>query len=104
MVMKFEKLPLTKSKNGYNYSQVARSKKAAVYSMTNEKFPEDTSVGYEVFTISVCQPYSLIQKKGPSAGKVYDYPAAEKFPGNEAKNVWTFTTKQSAMKKFNEVK
>lgn len=103
---KYDKLPETKKKNGYLYKMVTRSKNAAVYSQHNEKFPEDTSVGYEVFEIKVCKPYSLVQKHGKKKGEVYHYPAAEKFPGNEdfGKSAWAFSKKESAMKKFEEIK
>lgn len=100
--MSYEKLPQTKLKNGYTYKLVKRTDKVAMYSMTNEKFPEDTSTGYEVFLIAVGKAYSLVQKNGKGKGKVYNYPAAEKFPGNEdfGKTAWTYTNLETATKMF----
>lgn len=102
---KFDKLPETKKKNGYLYRMVTRSKNAAIYSQQNQKIPEDTSVGYEVFEIEVCKPYSLVQKHGKKKGEVYHYPAAEKFPSNEdaGKSLWCYSTLESAMAKFEEL-
>lgn len=101
----YEKLPQTKSKNGYIYTLVTRSDKAALYKLTNEKYPEDTSVGYEVFRITVSKPYSLVQKHGNKKGQVYNYPAAEKFPSNEdfGKTAWSYMTKATAMVRFDEL-
>ncbi len=101
----YEKLPQSKLKNGYIYTLVTRNDKAAIYSMKNEKFPEDISIGYEVFKISVGKAYSLVQKHGKVKGKVYSYPAAEKFCGNEdfGKTAWAYTTKDAAMKRFTEL-
>lgn len=103
---KFDKLPETKKKNGYLYKMVTRSKNAAVYSQENILHPEDTSIDYEVFKIKVCKPYSLVQKHGKKKGEVYHYPAAEKFPGNSDFGItaWAYSTKESAMKKFEEIK
>lgn len=106
---KYESLPLEKSKNGYAYKQVARSEKAAIYEQKVEKdingiFGE--TVGFEVFLITVGKAYSLVQKCGKEKGKIYSYPAAEKFVGNEdfGKIAWAFNSKKSAMEKFNEIK
>jgi hypothetical protein len=101
----YEKLPQSKLKNGYIYTLVTRNDKAAIYSMKNEKFPEDVSIGYEVFKISVGKAYSLVQKHGNKKGQVYNYPAAEKFASNEdgGKTLWTYTTKDAAMKRFAEL-
>lgn len=113
----FAKLPLEKSKNGYAYKQVARSKKAAVYEQRVENeingIVEEVNgvrigelVGYEVFLISVGKAYSLVQKCGKEKGKIYSYPAAEKFPGNEdfGKTAWAYKTEKAALTKFNEIR
>jgi len=100
-----DKLPLTKSKNGYVYVQVKRTADTAMYSMTNEKFAEDDSVGYEVFRVLVSKPCTIQQKSGVKAGMFYQYPASEKFPGNEdfGKIAWAFHTLEEAKKKFAEI-
>lgn len=105
----YEKLPETRSKNGYLYKLNTRNDKAAVYEQIVEK---DTNgivgqtVGYEVFKVIVGKPYSLVQKFGTKAGEIYSYPAAEKFPSNESFGdwAWAFTTKALAMAKFEEIK
>jgi hypothetical protein len=104
----FEKLPLTKTKNGYVYNQIARNDNAAVYEQKVEKDCNGVvgqTVGYEVFRVLVGKAYSLVQKHGNKKGQVYNYPAAEKFPGNEdgGKILWCYNTKEAAMKKFNEI-
>jgi hypothetical protein len=105
----FETLPTTKTKNGYIYSLVKRSSNAAVYEQKVEKEINGTvgkTVGYEVFNVIVGKPYSLVQKHGNKKGEVYNYPAAEKFPGNEdfGKTAWSYSKKESAMEKFEEIK
>lgn len=104
----YESLPQTKTKNGYEYVQVARNTKAAVYEQKVEKEINGEigqTVGFEVFQIFVSKACSLIQKHGNKKGQVYNYPAAEKFPGNEdfGKTAWSFTTREAAMNKFKEV-
>jgi hypothetical protein len=106
--MKFTKLAKSKSKNGYNYRLVLRSAKAAIYEQIVEKEINGLVgkvVGYEVFVISVGKAYSLVQKHGNKKGEIYNYPAAEKFPGNEdfGKSAWAFTNKNLAMEKFKEL-
>lgn len=105
---KFEKLSKIKSKNGYEYTQIDRNAKAAIYEQKVEKEINGNVgeiVGYEVFKIIVGKAYSLVQKHGNKKGEVYNYPAAEKFPGNEdfGKWAWSFTTKNMAMAKFKEL-
>lgn len=109
MTTSYEKLPKSKSKNGYVYTQVARTDKAAIYEQKIEKEINGQvgkSVGFEVFKIVVGKPYSLVQKHGKKKGEVYHYPAAEKFPGNEdfGKIAWSFVNKESALEKFEEIK
>lgn len=104
----YEKLPQTKTKNGYEYVQVARNAKAAVYEQKVEKEINGEvgkTVGFEVFQILVGKAYSLVQKHGNKKGQVYNYPAAEKFPGNEdfGKWAWSFVSKAAAMEKFEEL-
>ena len=98
-------LPATKSKNGYAYKLLKRNKKAAIYSSTNEKFPEDDSVAYEVFKVVVSKPCAIMQKSGTKAGMWYQYPSTEKFPGNEdfGKIAWSYNTIGLAQKKFVEI-
>ena len=98
-------LPKTKSKNGYAYTMVKRNAKAAMYSMTNEKYPEDWSTGYEVFKVTVSNPCTILQKSGTKKGMWYQYPTTEKFPGNEdfGKNAWAFMKKETAEAKFKEL-
>jgi len=105
----YEKLPQTKSKNGYEYVQVCRSDKAAVYEQKIEKEINGEvgkTVGYEVFLIKVQKGYSLIQKHGKKKGQVYNYPPSEMFPGNESFGdwAWSFNSKNAAMVKFDNVK
>lgn len=98
-------LPKTKSKNGYLYKLVKRTKKAAMYSMTNEKFPEDTSLAYEVFKVVLTKPASIQQKSGVKKGMWYQYPVTEKFPRNEdfGKTAWAYQTLGAAEAKFKEI-
>lgn len=106
---KVEPLPKEKTKNGYLYRLINRTKKAAIYEQIVEKdcngIPGKT-VGFEVLQIVVGKAYSLIQKHGKKKGEVYHYPPAEKFPGNEdfGKTAWAYSTKAEAMEKFNEIK
>lgn len=106
--MTCELLPVTKKKNGYLYKQVTRSEKAAIYEQIVEKDINGipgTTVGFEVFEIRQGKPYSLIQKHGTKKGQIYNYPATEKFPGNENFGdwAWSYQTKENAMNKFNEL-
>ena len=105
---KYELLPQTKSKNGYAYRQIKRNDKAAIYEQSVEKDINGKIgliVGYEVFKIVVSKAYSLVQRNGKKKGEVYNYPAAEKFCGNEdfGKIAWAYNTKESALTKFNEL-
>jgi hypothetical protein len=106
---KYTKLPKSKSKNGYEYRLLDRSCKAAIYEQKVEKEINGEigkTVGYEVFQIIIGKAYSLVQKHGKKKGDIYQYPAAEKFPGNEdfGKWAWSYTSKDCAMNKFNEIK
>ena len=100
-----EVLPQTKSKNGYLYTLIKRNAKAAIYSMVNEKYPEDTSVAYEVFQVIVTKPYSIQQKNGEKKGMWYHYPMMEKFPSNEdfGNFAWAYNKKSDAMARFEEL-
>lgn len=104
----YEKLPITKIKNGYEYVQVCRSQNAAVYEQKIAKEYNGNigqTVGYEVFLILVGKAYSLISKHGKNMGQVYNYPAAEKFASNEdgGKILWCYNNLQTAMKKYLEL-
>ena len=104
----YEKLPQTKTKNGYKYVLVTRNDKVALYEQRVEKEINGEVgkiVGFEVFLIVVGKPYSLVQKNGSKRGQVYSYPAAEKFPSNEdgGRILWSYNTKESALAKFNEL-
>lgn len=106
--MTYQKLPIQKSKNGYAYTQIARNDKVAVYKQNVEKAINGEvgkTVGYEVFQILIGKAYSLVQKHGNKKGQVYNYPAAEKFPGNEdfGKWAWSFISEKAAMAKFEEL-
>ena len=96
-------LPQTKNKNGYDYNLVKRNDKVAMYAMQNPEIPEDN--GYEVFKIVESKPSTLLQKSGVKKGMWYQYPAMEKFPGNEdfGNIAWAFNTIESAEKKFKEL-
>jgi hypothetical protein len=100
-----DKLPKTKSKNGYAYTLVKRNDKAAIYSMVNEKYPEDKSVSYEVFKIVVNNPATIMQKSGSKKGMWYQYPRTEKFPGNEDFGIiaWSADTLEGAEKRYKEL-
>jgi len=100
-----DNLPLTKSRNGYDYSLVKRTDKVALYEMQNVLVPEDDSLCYEVFKIVIKKPYKLQQKHGKKAGMWYHYPLTEQFPGNESfgTSAWAFNTKTTALKKFDEL-
>ena len=105
----YESLPVTKTKNGYLYKQIKRTDKVAIYeqSVENENNGDvGRVVAYEVFLIVIAKAYSLVQKHGQKQGQIYNYPASEKFPGNEdfGKWAWTFHTKDAAMEKFNALK
>jgi len=108
VITEFEKLPQTKSKNGYAYRQIKRNDKVAVYEQKVEKEINGEVgkiVGYEVFRIVVGKAYSLVQRNGKKKGIVYNYPPAEKFCGNEdfGKIAWAYNTKEAALAKFNEL-
>lgn len=100
-----EPLPQTKKKNGYAYTLVERNEKAAIYSMVNEQYPEDTSVAYEVCKIVHTNAAVIQQKSGKKKGMWYHYPPAEKFPGNEdfGKTAWTYLSLENAQKKYKEI-
>ena len=109
MAEQIQKLAKEVKKNGYLYTMIDRTKNAAIYKQTPDKDPDDTSTAYEVFQITITKAYSLTAK--PTKTKktdlhVYNYPASEKFPGNEdfGKTAWAYNTLASAMKKFVEIK
>lgn len=105
-----EPLPQEKNKNGYRYNLVERSDKAAIYSQVNIKFPHADDdqknpqkiIGYEVCKILIANPVTLVDKR---TGRSYDYPAKEKFPGDEnfGKTAWAFCTLAGAEQKFKEI-
>lgn len=96
-------LPETKSKNGYMYTLVERNAKAAIY----EQFCPEAGrvVGYETFKIVTVKPSTIMQKHGVNAGKWYQYPETEKFPGNEdfGKIAWAYHTLERATEKYQEL-
>ena len=102
---KIEPLKLIVTKNGYEYSQITRSKYAAVYKGKNIRFKEDTTLFYEVFQIKHAKAYTLYGKSGPTKGKAYNYPPSERFPSNESFGqwAWTFNSKKLAMELFDEL-
>jgi hypothetical protein len=97
------RLPDTRDKNGYRYTLVSRTNKAAVYKMVNVKEPEDTSVHYEVFCVLISPAVTLINRAN---GKPYSYPPSEKFPGNEifGTSAWCYTDLTEAMQKYEVIK
>ena len=108
------KLAKTFSKNGYEYTQLDRTDKAAIYIQKVEKDCNGIvgeKVGFEVFLIGKTKAYSLTAKptksyKKGDVLKVYNYPEAESIPGNEKWGLlgWTYNTQASALLKFNEIK
>lgn len=111
MSTKIQPLPQTTTKNGYHYTLLKRSDKAALYEQKVEKeingVPGET-VGYEVIFIKVSKSYSLTAKptkNNKTNLKIYTYPAAEVFPGNGewGKFGWTYNTLNSALCKFKEL-
>ena len=98
-----DKLPQTKTKNGYNYTLIKRNTKAAIYEQVHPDFPKNKA--YEVLMVTVTKPSSILQKKGTKAGLWYQYPLTEKFPGNEdfGKNAWAFNSLESATTKYEEL-
>lgn len=103
-----QSLPQEKIKNGYQYNLVTRSTSAAMYQQIVQKDCNGIvgeTVGFEVFQILIGKPYSLVQKHGNKKGEVYNYPAMEKFPGNENFGIWAwaYNSKETAMEKFNSL-
>lgn len=103
-----DNLPDTKNKNGFLYRLVKRSKKVAMYSQEIAKLEPGMKkgiIGYEVFQITITKPSSIKQKHGKKAGMWYQYPATEKFPGNEdfGKTAWAYHTEKAANRKFIEL-
>jgi len=95
-----QKLKKTYRKNGFNYVQVKRNEKAAIYKQID---PTTGHESYEVFMIKVTKPFTLKSKgKNP---KVYNYPAMEKFPGNEdfGKIAWAYMTIETTTEKYKEL-
>ncbi len=82
-----ELLALNVKKNGQEYVQVKRNEHAFIYSFTSPKYPE-APVAYEVFKRKEGKPYTLIGKGADK--KEYNYPAKERFPGNEDFGKWAW--------------
>lgn len=101
----FKKLDGKKKKNGYMYTLVKRTDKVAMYEQRNEKNKDDTSIGYEVFRITITNPYSIQQKSGPNKGRWYHYPRSEKFASNEdfGRTAWAYSSYELAEKKYKEL-
>lgn len=85
-------MPLELRRNGFDYTQVLREGKKAVYRQTVT--PE--LAYYEVFIIK-------IRPEGMFMGKLI--PEGEIFPGNEAfgKTAWAFSSIEKAMEKYNSL-
>jgi len=98
---KIEKLKQTIIKNKMQYELFKRNDKAAIYEQIDPSINQ--VIGYEVFQIKIAKAYEL-QGKGADK-KIYSYPMSERFPGNEnfGSWAWSFTNKESAIKKFNEI-
>lgn len=98
-----DRLPETKSKNGYMYTLVERNDVAAIYEQLDPEVSQ--VVGYEVFKVTTVKPSTIMQKNGKNAGMFYQYPETEKFPGNEdfGKIAWAYNTLPFATKKYEEL-
>jgi hypothetical protein len=85
-------LPLKLRKNGFNYTQVKRGKKAFIYAQEVTK----TVTYYEVFKIKVIPEKNIKGKH---------IKAHEKFPHDEAFGYWAWSYRDynMAQKKFNEL-
>lgn len=91
-------LPLTRKKNGCYYTQVHRTEKTALYSLSYDPPGPDTKIiGYEVFKIRI-DPAGMLPNGAPVAEK-------EHFPSNEefGKIAWSFSTQRTAMEKFQQL-
>lgn len=96
---KIEPLPETKTKNGFNYELVKRSKNAAIYKQSTS---DNVVIGYEVFKIVISKAVEIPDK---NTGKLYKQPTREKFPGNEdfGKIAWAYTTIGPAENRYKEI-
>lgn len=86
-------LPLEFRKNGYNYTQVSREERKAIYCQdVNSTVPY-----FEVFKIRV-RPESVFRGK--------TIPEHEAIPGNEdfGKTAWTFRSLAKAMRFYQDLK
>jgi len=85
-------LPQKTRKNGFNYIQVLRGDKSAVYS----QWFGETLIAYEVMKIKI-QPRRCIKGTWLEA--------REKFPHNEAFGywAWTYRSLEKAMEKYKEL-
>lgn len=85
-------LPLYLRKNGFSYTQIARTEKKAIYRQTVTQEIEY----FEVFIIQT-RPEKSIKGKIILSGEV--------FPGNEAFGVsaWTYKSLEKAMTKYNSL-
>ncbi len=85
-------LPPKLALNGYSYTQVLRKGLKAIY----EQRVGGKTAGFEVFTIKVLPRKELFGKT---------LVERERFPRNEdfGYSAWTFKTKETALKKFNEI-
>ena len=85
-------LPLNLRKNGFEYTQILREGRKAIYRQHNTA----TIAQYQVFLIKTRPEVSL-------KGKII--PSRECFPGNEefGNTAWSFKPFKKAMDKFNSI-
>ena len=83
-----KKLPLKWRANRYNYTQIARTEKKAMYKSDGDF--------YEVFIIKVRPKETIFGR---------EYPQREAYPGNEdfGKTAWCFSNKKNALRKYEEL-
>jgi hypothetical protein len=80
---------------GFHYCQIARKGMVAIYRQTGKGL-EDSSVAYEVIKIQSHPETEMFRRL---------VPAHQSMPGSETwgKRGWTFTSKEKAFKKFEEL-
>ena len=93
-------LPVIVHKNGFIYSQIKRTKVAAMYEQFDPRLK--MVVGYEVFKVIIVDRKKIDIPEKTFKMKALKY---EKFPSNSdfGKSAWTCKTIESAMEKFNSL-
>lgn len=97
---KLKVLPITIRKNAHDYTQIKRTKDAAIYEQFDPRLKE--VVGYEVFRIFIIDR-KMIDKPEMN----FKLPALryEKFPSNSdfGKSAWGCNTFERAIERFNNL-